>query len=340
MKTMPASWAEWKAWLVRVVIFLVCVAVLVQYMSSMPDRSYKGLLKPLTERETQLRDSLRGHVIRLGGEIGERHIWLPDRLEAAAAFIEGELVSCGYSVTQQIYRANGVAVRNIEVELPGTGHADQIIVIGAHYDSVPGSPGANDNGSGVAALVELARALKGEDLGRTVRFVAFVNEEPPFFMTKQMGSRVYSARSAERGEKIVAMIALETIGCYSDEPGSQAYPPLFNLLYPDKGDFIGFIGNLGSRSLVRRMLGLFREEASFPSEGCAAPGWVTGIGWSDHWSFWEEGFPAIMITDTAPFRYRYYHSTEDTPDKIDYDRMARVVAGLIAPIRGLAKNGP
>jgi len=136
------------------------------------------------------------------------------------------------------------------------------------------------------------------------------------------------------------MIALETIGCYSDEPGSQAYPPLFNLLYPDTGNFIGFVGNLRSRSLVRRMLGLFRRHASFPSEGCAAPGWVTGIGWSDHWSFWEEGFPAIMITDTAPFRYRHYHSTDDTPDKIDYDRMARVVAGLIDPIRELADNGP
>ncbi len=340
MKILPTSGAEWRAWLVRVVIFLACLGALVHYMSSMPGISYKGPLKPLTEEETDLRDSLRGHVVRLGREIGERHVWLPSKLEAAATFIEGELASCGYTVRSQEYTAERVVVRNIEAELPGSDNANEVIIVGAHYDSVSGSPGANDNGSGVAALLELARAMAGEAPARTVRFVAFVNEEPPFFMTKKMGSRVYSARSAERGEKIVAMIALETIGCYSDEPGSQAYPPLFNLLYPDTGNFIGFVGNLRSRSLVRRMLGLFRRHASFPSEGCAAPGWVTGIGWSDHWSFWEEGFPAIMITDTAPFRYRHYHSTDDTPDKIDYDRMARVVAGLIDPIRELADNGP
>jgi len=336
MKILPANRSEWMAWLVRAIIVLVCLGVLVQYMTGMPGTSYKGPLKPLTEEETDLRDTLHGHVVRLGREIGERHIWLPAKLEAAAAFIESEFASYGYGVSNQVYAADRVAVRNIEVELPGSKCPDEIVVIGAHYDSVSGSPGANDNGSGVAALLELARALAGEQLGRTVRFVAFVNEEPPFFMTKQMGSRVYSARCAERGERIVAMISLETIGFYSDEPGSQAYPPLFNLLYPSTGNFVGFVGNLSSRSLVRRMVGLFRESASFPSEGCAAPGWVTGVGWSDHWSFWKEGYPAIMVTDTAPFRYRHYHSTEDTPDKIDYDRMARVVAGLTEPIRKLA----
>lgn len=328
------------AWLGRMVIVLVCAGGLVQYMSAMPGKSYNGPLKPLTSKETALRERLRSHVTRLGSEIGERHIWLPAKLEAAAAFIEETFRAQGHEVRHQVYTADGVAVRNIEVELPGSTRADEIVVVGAHYDSVSGSPGANDNGSGVAALLELAGALAGEKPERTLRFVAFVNEEPPFFMTELMGSRVYASRSGRRGEKIVAMIALETIGCYSDEPGSQCYPPLFKMLYPDTGNFIGFIGNLSSRPLVRQMLGQFRESAAFPSEGCAAPGWVTGIGWSDHWSFWKEGYPAIMVTDTAPFRYRHYHGTEDTPDKIDYDRMARVVTGLVDPIRELTDNGP
>ncbi len=191
-----------------------------------------------------------------------------------------------------------------------------------------GSPGANDNASGVAAVLELARLLKAEHLSRTVRFVAFVNEEPPFFQTREMGSRIYSSLSRQRGEKIIAMFSLETIGFYTNQKGSQHYPFPFSLFYPDTADFIGFVGNVSSRQLVRLAIEIFRNSTSFPSEGIAAPSWITGIDWSDHWSFWEEGYPAIMITDTALFRYQYYHSPNDTPDKINYEHMARVVKGI------------
>jgi Zn-dependent M28 family amino/carboxypeptidase len=201
-------------------------------------------------------------------------------------------------------------------------------VIGAHYDSVAGTAGANDNASGVAALLELGRLLKKTKPERTVRLVAFVNEEPPWFQTEEMGSLVYARRAKKRGERIVAMLALETIGCYSDLPKSQHYPAPFNMFYPDTGNFIAFVGNLRSRSLLRRAIGTFRATTPFPSEGVAAPESISGIGWSDHWSFWQEGYPALMVTDTAPFRYLHYHESEDTPEKLDYERMARVVTGL------------
>jgi Zn-dependent M28 family amino/carboxypeptidase len=213
-----------------------------------------------------------------------------------------------------------------------------MLIVGAHYDSVPGCPGANDNASGVAGLLEIARLLAVHKPARTVRFVAFVNEEPPFFRSDDMGSRVYARRCAERGEQIVGALVLETIGCYTDAPRSQHYPFPFNLFYPSTGDFIAFVGNVSSRDLVRRCVGSFRSHAAFPSEGGGVPGWITGVGWSDHWSFWREGYPALMVTDTAPFRYPHYHTPEDTLDKIDFERMARVVEGLSHVVTDLAEG--
>jgi Zn-dependent M28 family amino/carboxypeptidase len=239
-------------------------------------------------------------------------------------------------MTKQEYSVNGKSVKNIEAEIRGTERPEENVIVNAHYDSVSGSPGANDNASGVAALLELARNFK--DLGpkRTLRFVAFVNEEPPYFQTEEMGSRVYARRSRERGENLVAMISIETIGYYSVAENSQVYPFPFSLFYPCTGNFIGFVGNTSSRTLVRRAIRVFREDTAFPSQGVAAPGWLTGIGWSDQWSFWKEAYPAIMITDTAIFRYPHYHKRSDTPDKIDFDRMTRVVSGISRVLLDLA----
>jgi hypothetical protein len=308
-------------------------------MFRMPGRSYDGPLKPLSAAETAMRDRLRGDVRTLAGEIGERNVWRYGALQRAADHIEGELRGAGLAVTEQPYTAQGKVVRNIEAELPGNGAAAGIVVVGAHYDSVFGSPGANDNASGTAALLELARFLAGRPLPRTVRLVFFVNEEPPFFQTSLMGSLVYARRARERGEKIAAMLSLETIGCYSDAPRSQYYPFPLSLFYPSTGNFIGFVGNIGSRRLVRRAIDTFRRTTPFPSEGAAVPGGITGVGWSDHWSFSRMGYPALMITDTAPFRNPYYHTRGDTPDTIDYERTARVVDGLAAVVRELAGSG-
>jgi Zn-dependent M28 family amino/carboxypeptidase len=230
----------------------------------------------------------------------------------------------------------GQTVYNLETEVAGGARRNEIVVVGGHYDTVPGSPGANDNATGTAAVLELARLLAGQRLARTVRFVAFVNEEVPFFQTDTMGSWVYARRSRARGEQIVAMLSIETIGFYSDVVGSQHYPFPFSLFYPRTGNFIGFVGNIASRALVRRSIAAFRQHTSFPSEGVAAPGWMTGIGWSDHWAFWQEGYPGVMVTDTALFRYAPYHTREDTPDRVNYNHMARVVAGLARVVTTLA----
>jgi hypothetical protein len=188
-------------------------------------------------------------------------------------------------------------------------------------------------------MLALARRFAGKSVESTLRFVAFVNEEPPYFLSSQMGSYVYASRCKERGDQIVAMISLETIGYFSDAPNSQTYPaPGFGAFYPKTGNFIGFVANVGSRAVLRRTLLIFRAQKKIPSQGAALPGFIPGASWSDHWSFWQQGYPAIMITDTAPFRYPHYHLPTDTPDKLDYDRFALVVSGMEKVISDLARD--
>jgi Zn-dependent M28 family amino/carboxypeptidase len=286
--------------------------------------------------DIDLRERLRRHVEVLANDIGERHVGRPDALEAAAKYIESQFASFGLKFAIQEYPAHGILVRNIEVEIRGSDRSDEILILGAHYDSVPNCPAANDNASGIAGTLELARRFAQTKPSRTLRFVAWLNEEPPFFQTQQMGSRVYSARCKERKENIAAMITLETIGCFLDSPGSQTYPLMgLGLILPTIGNFLAVVGNLGSRSLVRTCADVLRRETNLPIEAQALPGIIPGIGWSDHWSFWEEGYEAVMFTDTAPFRYKHYHTPQDTPDKIDFDRMTQVVQGSEDVLRRL-----
>ena len=288
-------------------------------------------LSPLGER-------LRAHVLRLAGEIGERNVWRPQQLHAAAGYIRGEWQRQGHAIVAQGYSAYGVPSENIEVSFAGTSRPTQIIVVGAHYDSVRGSPGANDNASGVAALLEIGRSLKGLAPRRTVRLVAFVNEEPPFFYGDEMGSGVYARAARARGDDIRLMMSLEMLGAYSDAPGSQRYPPLLGWFYPNRGNFIAFVSNIASRHALKRTVAAFRTGTAFPSESLAAPGIVPGVSWSDQLSFWREGYPAIMVTDTAFYRYPHYHTAQDTPEKIDYARMAQVVDGLTKALVLLAND--
>jgi Zn-dependent M28 family amino/carboxypeptidase len=225
---------------------------------------------------------------------------------------------------------------NIEAEIAGSTRPEELVLVGAHYDTVPHCPGANDNASGTAALLALARSLAPVRPQRTLRFAAFVNEEPPHFQTGSMGSLVYARRCRQRRERVTAMLSLETIGYYRTGPGTQHYPPVFASFYPRQGDFIAVVGNVGARQLVRRVVQSFRTREQFPCEGAAIPGAIPGVGWSDHWSFSQQGYPAVMITDTAPFRYPYYHTPEDTANQLDYDCLARVVEGLEGVIRDLA----
>jgi len=294
----------------------------------MPGKSYRGELPELTAKEMALAKTLRDDVLSLATGIGERNVHKYENLVKAAHYIERSFANCGYTVERNAYQVRGRECWNVIAERKGQTRPNEIVVVGAHYDSVIGSPGANDNVSGVAGVLALARSFSRKPTARTLRFVAFTNEEPPYFHTDLMGSRVYARRCRKAGDNIVGMLCLETIGCFSDEEGSQKYPLPFSLYYPSTGNFIGFVANVDSAPLVKNAVESFRRHAKFPSEGCALPERVTGVGWSDHWSFWQEGYQALMVTDTAPFRYPYYHRKEDTPDKLDYERMARVVEGM------------
>ena len=334
-------WSRWA--LVRCICYILLPLILmVAFIPRMPGKSYAGSLPAPTQGQCVLRDGLRRDVTALATTIGERSVRKPRALAAAAAYIEAAFSNAGYTVARQEYavsrfKTNNPVVHNIEVEIPGTS-SNEIVVVGAHYDTVS-TPGADDNASGVAGLLAIARACTNMRPARTVRFVAFVNEEPPFFWKRDMGSLVYATRCKERKENVVAMFSLEMIGCYTNAPKSQKYPPPFSLLYPSTGNFIAFVGNISSRSLVRQSVGVFRNAVKFPSEGAAVPSWAPGVGFSDQWSFWKCGYPGVMVTDTAFCRYEQYHTYDDTPDKLDFDGMARVVEGMTAVVKDVAGKG-
>jgi len=228
---------------------------------------------------------LKTDVTALAAGIGERNVWTPEKLRAADAYITGRLTTLGFECRRQEYEAEGVTVANLEAEIAGGAKRAEIIVVGAHYDSrcgmrgprgtaripgLPGTPGANDNASGIAGVLEIGRMLAGERPERTVRLVAFVNEEHPFFQTPLMGSWVYARRCRERGEQVAAMISLETLGCYADAPGTQRYPFPFGLFLPSTGNYIALLSNLRSRRMARTVLAGFRRHTAFPARAQVA----------------------------------------------------------------------
>ena len=314
------------------------VALLVAWsvLLRMPGESHRGPLPPLTQSQASLAVELRTHVEQLASSIGRRSTFHPRQLAESALYLKDQLASFGYEVRDHSFAGRGSPAPNLEAVLLGTSSPHEIVVVGAHYDSYQGTPGADDNASGCAGVIALANRFAGTPQARTIRFVLFPNEEPPLFQTEEMGSLIYAKACRAANDNIVAMMSLETIGYYRDEPGTQEYPPLIGSLFPSSGNFIAFVSNAGSRGLLLQAVGAFRENAAFPSEGAALPSGVPGVGWSDHWSFWQAGYPAIMVTDTAPFRNPNYHQPTDTPDTLDYERMARVVEGLDAVVRALA----
>ncbi len=327
--------------------YLIAFALILLFLASaslylviaMPGQSYSGELAPLNETGESVRRNLETHVRHLAGHIGERNVGVPEHLNAAAAYIEETLESVGYGVGTQAFGDVGQPFKNLVGRIPGAGRKSEIVVVGAHYDTVAKSPGADDNASGVAGLIEIARLLRDKPLSRTVHLVAFTNEEEPFSYSELMGSVVYAKRAREEGAAVVGMLALESLGYYSDKPGSQHYPPPFSWFYPDVAAFIAFVGNLKSRALVRRSIASFRKHAQFPSEGVAAPdSLVKDVGRSDHASFWAQGYPALMATDTAPFRNPHYHKPSDIPEHVDFDALTRVVVGLSRVVEDLANS--
>jgi hypothetical protein len=338
MKVFPKTRAG-RTRMISLLIFVLlfsagCYLVVV----AMPGRSHPGPMPALSAEEKETSKRLRNTVRHLAATVGERHVFRPGSLDAAAKFLKSELRQFGLRVRSQAFDAQGQTVENLEVVLPGDQPELGCVVLGAHYDSLVGTPGADDNATGAASLLELSRLLSDHPRRGDLRLVLFVNEEPPFFQTDLMGSLVYARALASQGIKVRGMLSLESMGYFDDTRGSQKYPFPFSLFYPGKGDFIGFVGNISSRSLVRRSIKVFRENAAFPSEGVAAPSFIPGIGWSDHWSFWQTGYPAIMITDTAPFRNPNYHRDTDLIESIDFDALARIVHGLVEVVGELDRQ--
>jgi Peptidase family M28 len=292
-----------------------------------------------TSRPVSLAD-IKSHVEKLAGTIGPRHMGDPGRLNAAVKYLESTLgpANLGYKVARHTYKIGDVECHNLALEIPGThperGH--EIVLVGAHYDTVSGTPGADDNASGVAAGISLAQAFAKSEHQRTLRFVFFSNEEPPHFQTENMGSLVYAKECKRRGESIVAMLSLETIGYYSTAKGSQKIPPGFQGSAPDTGDFLAVVGNTTSAALVGEVRATFARNNTLPVVGIAGPATTPEQAWSDHWSFWQQGYPAVMVTDTAIFRNPNYHLPADTADTLDYERLTLAVKGLESVIRQLA----
>jgi hypothetical protein len=337
MTTTPGE-SKWRALLIgkmtrgRLILdacLLFCLASMAAYANDvigMPEQSFSGKQPPLSAHEGDIRNHLESNVRMLAATIGPRNS--PQSLRATTEWAESQFMSYGLEVSEQPYKVDGVTFKNVEGTLSGSTNRKDILIVCAHYDTVFGAPGANDNGSGCASVVELARLLAYTKPKCTIRFVLFGTEEPPYFSTKEMGSYFYAARCKERGEKILGVIVMETLGYYTDEPKSQHYPALLAPAMPDTGNFIGFIANQPSKQFVSQCLGTFRRTTQFPSQGVAAPEWLNGVDWADQYWFWKLGYPGIMITDTALYRYPYYHTPQDTPDKLSYGPFARVVGGM------------
>jgi hypothetical protein len=280
---------------------------------------------------------LRAHVRALAVELAPRDLAHPENLERAADHVAAALAAAGARVREQVFEVEGRRFRNVIGEV-GPATAERIVV-GAHYDAAAGTPGADDNASGVAGLVELARLLAAAPPPMRVELAAYTLEEPPAFATDAMGSVAHARRLAEDGVPVRLMIAIEMIGAFSDARGSQRYPtPVKKVVYPSQGNFIAVVGRLGDAGPVSEVAGALAEGRSLPVETIAAPAKLPGIDFSDHRSFWAEGFPAVMVTDTAFYRNARYHTADDTPDTLDYERMAEVVEGIACAVWAAAER--
>ncbi|MEO0417160.1 MAG: M28 family peptidase, partial [Verrucomicrobiota bacterium] len=285
---------------------------------------------PITE------EGLERYVRILTDDIGERHLERPEALSRAAIWIESTLKggNMGYQVEKDSYYVGKEEVVNLVAELPGKRRRKEVVVIGVHYDTVPDCPGANSNATGVSVLLSLARAYAGQPQERTIRFVFFANGEAPFLGTKEMGSYVYAQRCRERKDNIVAMLSVESLGCFKDGPNTQSYPPVMqDKGFPSTGDFLAFIGSTESRYLADSARAVFMQSSDMPAISGGFPETAEAIESSDHQSFWGAGYPAIMVTDTAQYRYEHHNSPADTPDKIDLSKLFRATEGLESVVR-------
>ncbi|MEO8435628.1 MAG: M28 family peptidase [Pyrinomonadaceae bacterium] len=279
---------------------------------------------------------LEAHVRMLAEQLSPRDEGHPENLESVASYLKQEFAAAKAVVSEQAFQVQGKTYRNVIARFgPDTGER---IIVGAHYDTAGPFPGADDNASGVAGLIELARLLGQVSPAVQVELVAFTLEEPPYFRTRQMGSAIHAASLMRRGVRVRAMLALEMIGCFSDAPGSQRLPASFlAAFYPSRGNFIGVVGTFGEGLLVRRVKAAMREASVLPVYSISAPGFIPGVDFSDHLNYQQAGYAAVMITDTAFYRNPNYHAASDRPETLDYQRMALVVEGVYAAVLDLTR---
>ncbi len=315
----------------RSLFLLACLALVLWFLVTQPMRAPAFVVGDGPSDELIAR--LERHVKVLSEELPARAADA-GTLEASAVYIEAQLQAAGATVRDQVFEVEGVAYRNIITEFgPRTGSR---IVLGAHYDSAGGLPGADDNASGVAGLIELVRALAAEPPSHRIELVAYTLEEPPYFRGPFMGSAVHAASLKEAGADVRLMLALEMIGYFTDAPDSQAFPfAVLRPFYPSSGNFAAIVGSFGDFRLTRDAKRILRSSSKLPVYSINAPTFVPGIDFSDHLNYWAQDYPALMITDTAFYRNKAYHTREDTADRLDYRRMAQLVLGVEALIRGL-----
>jgi len=293
------------------------------------------------EQRQEIERQLFQHVDRLAGLIGPRTLSRPKTIQATVGYIRGQWESMGYEVTKEAFDALGEQATNLVVHQLGNRSAEQTIVLGAHYDTVPSTPGADDNASAVAVLLEASRLLKDHVGGRTMRYVAFACEEPPYFHLDSMGSRFHARQAALRGDKILGMLCLEMVGYFRDEVGSQKVPasiPRFlHRCFPKRGNFLAAVGNMRSWQLAYGFRRGFKRGTRLPLFSICLPEIINEIRLSDNSSFWDYGYPALMLTDTSFLRNPNYHLASDTPDTLDYRRMTDVTMGVASALQRLAK---
>jgi hypothetical protein len=272
---------------------------------------------------------LKAHVSMLSVTLFPRDHAHPQNLDRVAAYIRKEFQGAGGTIAEQPYQVYGHTYRNVSAFFgPDT---KERIVIGAHYDSAGELPAADDNASAVAGLIELAHLLGKTPLKTRVELVAYTLEEPPYFRTQNMGSAVHAASLKQQNVPVRLMLSLEMIGYFTDAPNSQSFPvKILKLFYPSRGNFIAIVGKLGQGSVVRRIKKAMRSASSLPVYSINAPPALPGIDLSDHLNYWNAGYPAAMITDTSFYRNIRYHTARDTPDTLDYEKMAMVVQGVCA----------
>ena len=319
--------------LIGVLVILIYPIVKIKMSSSVHLRA-----DTFTDMEVK---RLYEHVEKLSVRIGSRNFHEYDKLAQAENYIKEVLENTGCAYKLQSYEYKGKIFKNIIVTLPGQGSDDGAVIIGAHYDTVLGTPGADDNASAVAVLLEICRLMRDHKPLRTLRFVFFTLEEPPLFRSRHQGSYVYASHLKENNEAVHAMLCLEMVGYFNSKEGGQTFPvPGMSRLYSSTPDFISIVGNLKSRALVEKVRDSIKRGSTINVEGIATVSYVPGVDFSDHRSFWKMGYPAVMITDTAFYRNPNYHRESDTIDTLDFVKMASLLKGLVNASVELANAAP